>query len=111
MVDAGSIYLAVTGVLLFVALGAGFHVLRGIVREGRELRRRRRAEEAETYPEDEEYDPGPPVGPEDERGRTSDPSDPDDSNDPTATCPQCGADNEPHFNYCRRCAAPLGPGS
>ena len=108
MVDAGSIYLAVTGVLLFVALGAGFHVLRGIVREGRELRRRRRAGEAETYAEDEEYDPGPPAGPEDDPDGATGPSD---SNDPTATCPQCGADNEPHFNYCRRCAAPLGPGS
>jgi len=111
MIDAGSIYLAVTGVLLFVALGAGLHVLRGIVREGRELRRRRRAEESETYPEDEASDPGPPAGPEDERGRASDPSDPDGSNDPTATCPQCGADNEPGFDYCRSCAARLGPGA
>jgi hypothetical protein len=108
MVDAGSIYLAVTGVLLFVALGAGLHVLRGIVREGRDLRRRRRAGEVETHPEDEEYDPGPPAGPEDECGGTTGPSD---SNDPTATCPQCGADNESDFNYCRRCAAPLGPGA
>ncbi|MFC7325719.1 zinc ribbon domain-containing protein [Halorubrum rutilum] len=109
MVDASSIYLAVTGVLLFVALGAGLHVLRGIVREGRDLRRRRRAGEAETYPEDEEYDPGPPAGPEDEYGRTTDPSDSGDPDAPTATCPQCGADNESGFDYCRRCAAPLGP--
>ena len=95
MIDLGTVYLAVTGALLLVALGAGLHVLRGIVREGLDLRRRRRTGEVEKYTEDEEYGPGPP----------------DDSDDPTATCPRCGAANEQGFDYCRRCAAPLGPGS
>ncbi|EMA60674.1 zinc ribbon domain-containing protein [Halorubrum lipolyticum] len=95
MIDLGAIYLAVTGALLLVALGAGLRVLRGIVREGRDLRRRRRAGEVEKYTEDEEYGPGSA----------------DDSSHSTATCPQCGAANESGFDYCRRCAAPLRPGA
>ncbi|MFC7186425.1 DUF7577 domain-containing protein [Halorubrum yunnanense] len=91
MTDFGTVYLAVTGALLFVALALGFRVLLGVAREGLELRRRRRAGAAERHAKDEASGSEPPAG-----------SDP-----PIATCPGCGADNEPGFSYCRRCAAPL----
>lgn len=103
MIDAGPVYLAIVGALLLVALGLGLRVLRGIVRDGRDRRRRRRAGEIEKYTEDEEYGRGPPSGSKGDREGGGD--------DPAATCPHCGADNESGFDYCRRCAAPLRPGA
>lgn len=116
MVDVGTLYLAVSGALLLVALGVGFRVLRGIAREGRDRQHRRRAGEAEERPEEEERGQVPAVGPGDDRGESGDPDEPSDADrsgdrsDSTATCPACGAANEPEFSYCRRCAASLGPG-
>ncbi|WP_144800092.1 zinc ribbon domain-containing protein [Halorubrum depositum] len=110
MIDAGPVYLAVAGALLLVALGLGIRVLRGIVREGRDRRRRRRAGEVEKYTEDEEYGRGPPATSDDREAAGPD-GYPTDRGDPGATCPQCGAANESEFNYCRRCAAPLRPGA
>lgn len=117
MVDVGTLYLAVSGALLLVALGVGFRVLRGIAREGRDRQHRRRAREVEEEPEAEEHGQAPAVGPSDDRREGGDQNksgDSDGSADPgdsTATCPACGAANEPGFSYCRRCAASLGPGT
>ncbi|WP_128905977.1 zinc ribbon domain-containing protein [Halorubrum amylolyticum] len=101
MVDPGLLYLAVIGMLLLVALGLGVRVLRGIVGDAREIRRKRRSGELEPYAEDEEYDrvPRDPAEGDGERGGTA-----------STTCPQCGADNDAAFDYCRRCASPLRPG-
>jgi len=100
MVDLGLLYLAVTGALLLVALGVGVRVLRDIVGDAREIRRKRRSGEREPEAEDEEYE---------EYDRV--PRDPDetDGNTTSTTCPQCGADNDAEFDYCRRCASPLRP--
>jgi len=101
MIDLGTVYLAVTGALLLVTLGVGVRVLSEIVREGRDRQRRRRAGELEKYTEDEEYDrvPGDPV------------EDNGDDGGADTTCPQCETDNDTAFDYCRRCASPLRPGS
>jgi|GEM_PF-351758 hypothetical protein len=129
MIDVGPIYLAVAGALLLFALGLGFSVLRDIVREGRDRQRRRRAGEMEKYTEDEGYGGRPPVGSGADRGEADEPDAPDDRTDPDApddrtdpnapddrtdsgaTCPKCGAANEPGFSYCRRCTAPLRSGA
>ncbi|WP_394338193.1 zinc ribbon domain-containing protein [Halorubrum sp. Ib24] len=107
VIDLGPVYLAVVGTLLLVALGLGFRVLRGIVREGRDRRARRRAGEMEKYTEDEEYGRRPSAGSEGDRAEDGGRGD---SNGPAATCPSCGAANESGFSYCRRCTAPLRPG-
>jgi len=98
MVDLGLLYLAVTGALLLVALGVGIRVLRDIVDDAREIRRKRRSGEREPYAEDEEYD-----------RVHRDPDEADDNRTTSTTCPQCGADNDVAFDYCRRCASPLRP--
>jgi len=106
MLDVGTLYFAVSAALLLVALGVGLRVLRGIAREGRERRRRRRAGEVQKHAEDEEHGRDAPAASEgDLAGSEFEPA------ASVATCPQCGADNESGFDYCRRCAAPLGPGS
>lgn len=94
MVAPGQLYAAVVGLLLLVALGVSVPVLKQIVLDGLERQRKRRAGELERYTEDEEYhrSPGPP---DDAAERES------------GTCRQCGAENDPDFMYCRRCAAPL----
>jgi len=90
MIDPGLLYLAVIGALLLVALGLGVRVLWDIVGDAREIRRRRRSGGLEPYTEDEEHDrvPRDPVEDDGDDGRAS------------ATCPQCGADNDPAFTYC-----------
>ena len=107
MIDLGPVYLAVVGTLLLVALGLGLRVLRGIVREGRDRRARRRAGEMEQYTEDDEYGRRPSAGSEGDRAEAGARGD---SNGSAATCPSCGAANESGFDYCRRCAASLRPG-
>jgi len=98
MVDPVLLYLAVVGALLLVALGAGIRVLRDIFRDAREIRRKRRSGERERYTKDEAYD------------RVSrDPADDGGDTATSTTCPQCGADNDAAFDYCRRCASPLRP--
>ncbi|SDG04008.1 hypothetical protein SAMN04488067_11353 [Halorubrum xinjiangense] len=95
MLDVGTIYLVATGALLLVALGVGVRALVAIFREGRERSRRRREGEIERYTEDPVYDREPP--------------DPDADETAPSTCPQCGAENDGEFTFCRECAAPLGP--
>ena len=95
MLDAGTVYLVATGALLLVALGVGARALVAIFREGRERSRKRREGEIERYTEDPVYD--------------RDPADPATEAETPSTCPQCGAENEASFTFCRECAAPLGP--
>lgn len=94
MVAPGQLYAAVVGLLLLVALGVSVPVLKRIVLDGLERRRKRRAGELKRYTEDEEYHRTPGT-PDDAAQREGE------------TCRQCGAENEPDFTYCRRCAAPL----
>lgn len=95
MLDAGTVYLVATGALLLVALGVGVRALVGIFREGRERSRKRREGEIDRYTEDPVYDRDPPA--------------PDADEETPSTCPQCGAENDAEFTFCRECAAPLGP--
>ena len=95
MLDVGTVYLVAAGGLLLVALAVGVRALVRIFREGRERRRKRREGELERYTKDPEYD--------------REPRDPDADGAAPSTCPQCGAENEARFTFCRECAAPLGP--
>ncbi|ELZ41526.1 hypothetical protein C463_12632 [Halorubrum californiense DSM 19288] len=95
MFDIGTVYLLATGALLLVALGVGVRTLVAIFREGRERSRNRREGEIERYTEDPVYDRDSP--------------DPDTDGAAPTTCPQCGAENNARFTFCRECAAPLGP--
>lgn len=96
MVSLGQLYAAILAALLLGVLCVSIPVLRGIVREGRERRRQRRAGEPDHETDDEASDrvPSPPLEGE-TTGRRR------------ATCRQCGAENDPQFTYCRRCATPL----
>ncbi|QKG92512.1 zinc ribbon domain-containing protein [Halorubrum sp. SS7] len=95
MLDVGTVYLVAAGALLLVALAVGVRALVRIFREGRERRRKRREGELDRYTKDPEYDREPP--------------DPEAAS--RSTCPQCGAENDASFAFCRECAAPLGPGA
>ncbi|SFR32272.1 zinc ribbon domain-containing protein [Halorubrum sodomense] len=95
MLGVGTVYLVATGALLLVALGVGARALVAIFREGRERSRKRREGKLERYTEDPVYDRDPP--------------DPDAAGETPSTCPQCGAENDAAFTFCRECAAPLGP--
>jgi hypothetical protein len=98
MLDVGTAYLVAAGALLLVALAVGVRALARIFREGRERSRKRREGELERYTKDPVYDREPP--------------DPDTAAAAArSTCPQCGAENDSSFAFCRECAAPLGPGS
>lgn len=94
MVDARTVSLVATGALLLVALALGVRVLAAIVREGRERSRKRREGELERYTDDPVYD-----------RELSDSA----TAGTSSTCPQCGAENDSEFTFCRECAAPLGP--
>jgi hypothetical protein len=83
-------------VLLLVALAAAVPVLSGIVRDGRERRRKWKSGEMERYSEDEEYDAGPPAV-----------LDADGTAAETKHCRHCGAENDAGFTYCRVCTRPL----
>jgi len=103
MVEGGTVYLAVIGVLLLVALTLGVRVLGNIFREGRERRRRRNAGDIEPYTQNEAHglDPSPSSSDGDDE------SGPSDRGGPSITCPKCGAVNDPTFTYCRQCASRL----
>lgn len=92
MVSTGAIYGTIVTVLLLIALGASIPVLKGIVRDGLERRRKRKA--GERYAEDEASDRGTDVA---------------STEDGTAalTCRECGAENGSEFRYCRRCVQSL----
>jgi hypothetical protein len=102
-------YVAVMSVLLLVALVIGIRVLWDIVGDARETRRKRRAGELGPNAEEEESvrDSRPPAEGD---GGDRDAADDPDGAATAATCPQCGATNDPAFDYCRRCASPLSPG-
>lgn len=104
MADPGLLYVVVVSTLLFVALGVGARVVWGIVGDAREMRRKRRSDAPEPDTEDPESDRPPRDAPE-----SAGDDAPDDAS-PSSTCPQCGADNDAAFDYCRRCAAPLPHG-
>ena len=93
MLDVGTLYLVAAGALLLVALAVGARALVRIFREGRERSRKRREGELDRYTKDPVYDREPP--------------DPDAAT--RSVCPQCGAENDTTFAFCRECAAPLGP--
>jgi hypothetical protein len=109
-------YVAVIGALLLVALVLGIRVLWGIVGDAREIRRKRRAGELAPNADDEEpdriaRDPAEGDGAGDPDGAGDrDAADALDDAGPSATCPECGAANDPAFDYCRRCASSLPPG-
>lgn len=95
MLDVGTVYLVAAGALLLAALAVGVRALVDVFREGRERSRKRREGELERYTKDPVYDREPP--------------DSDGAAETRSTCPQCGADNDVEFTFCRECAAPLGP--
>ena len=94
MVSFGTVYTALVVVFLLIALGLAVPVLKGIVVDGLERRRKWKTGEMERYTEDEEFDSVPPAADGDE-------------SDARRICSQCGAENDPAFAYCARCAAPL----
>lgn len=97
MVSPGQLYVGVITVLLLVALGVSIPVLTRIVRDGLERRRERQAGERERDTADEEYD----------RITTAAELDEDAEGSTRLRCRQCGAENDPTFTYCRRCATSL----
>ncbi|NHN46728.1 zinc ribbon domain-containing protein [Halostella sp. JP-L12] len=92
----GALYGLALAVAYLVALAASVRVLVGIVRDGRERLRKRRAGELDRYTEDEEYGPAPP---EDD--------DADSQGLQRVFCRSCGAENGAEFAFCRRCAEQL----
>ncbi|EMA63536.1 zinc ribbon domain-containing protein [Halorubrum kocurii] len=108
MVDPRLVYVAVVGALLLVALGLGVRVLWGIVGDAREFRRKRRSGGSESSTERGNGDRSPRDSTE--SGGNDDAHDALDGATRVSTCPQCGADNDAAFDYCRRCASPLRPG-
>jgi hypothetical protein len=94
VLDVGTAYLVTTGALL-AALAIGIRALVDVSREGRERSRRRRAREIERDTKDPVSDGEPPDSDADAAARS--------------TYPQCGAENDSSFAFCR--AAPLGPRS
>lgn len=101
MLTPGQIYFAIVTLLLLVALGVGIPILKGILEEGLERRRKWKSGELEPYTEDEEFDRGPPAALEGETTAA------ETTEQPCRTCRQCGAENDMAFRYCRRCIAPL----
>ena len=96
MVTPGQLYAAVAVVLLLVALAVAIPVLKQIVVDGIERRRKWKTGEMERYTEDEEYDRGPASALD---GDAEDPT--------TLTCRHCGTENDAGFSHCRECANPL----
>lgn len=114
MVDGGTIYVAVVGALLLVALALGLRVLRDIVYEARERRRRRKAGDLDPSAEDEkdaddETDERSPPTTTTEVDAVAEKNEGVHRDDASVTCPQCGAVNDPEFSYCRQCASRLRP--
>ncbi|WP_302082642.1 DUF7577 domain-containing protein [Salinibaculum rarum] len=91
----GTLYLLSVAVLLLVALALTLPVIRDIVLEGLERRRKWNNDEIERYTEDEEFDAGPPAVEADE-------TDPD-----RQACQHCGAVNDADYAFCAECSEPL----
>ncbi|WP_336135028.1 DUF7577 domain-containing protein [Natronomonas amylolytica] len=83
MFPSGELYVAITALLLLIALGAAIPVLKGIVLDG--IERRRTRETTETEPAD------------DSTGNSG----------PHVVCSACGTPNDPNFSYCRACGTRL----
>ncbi|MFC7131731.1 MULTISPECIES: DUF7577 domain-containing protein [Salinibaculum] len=96
MVTFGEVYAAVITVLLLVALAVAIPVLKRIVVDGIERRRKWKTGEMERYTEDPEFDRGPPAA-----------LDGDAETGPGVTCTQCGTANEAGFTYCENCLGRL----
>jgi hypothetical protein len=86
VVSPEDIYVAVTALLLLIALGVAVPVLRGILIDGIE---RQRGSDAAT--ESTTVDDSPPMA----------------SDGAHAVCSDCGTPNDPDFSYCRECGARL----
>jgi hypothetical protein len=82
---SGELYVAITALLLLIALGAAIPVLRGIVIDGIERQREDVTSES-TVTED------------------SPPADPDGT---SVVCSDCETPNDPDFTYCRECGSRL----
>ena len=95
MVSPDQLYAVIVAGLLLFALGVSLRVLRRIVREGVEREREWQTGEMDRYTEDEEYDRVTTRALDDAEERMR------------LTCPECGAENDPEFRYCRRCTASL----
>ena len=96
MVTPGEVYAAVTVILLLVALAVAVPVLRQIVLDGIERRRKWKTGEMEQDSDGEEDDRGAASRRDDERAQS-----------PRQTCRHCGTENDPDFSHCRKCARPL----
>jgi hypothetical protein len=96
VVTPGEIYAAVITILLLVALAVAIPVLKQIVVDGIERRRKWQSGEMERYTEDEEYNSGPPAALDDESAPQT-----------RLNCRHCGAENDPAFTYCSECVEPL----
>jgi hypothetical protein len=90
------VYAAVTVALLLVALAVAIPVLKQIVIDGIDRRRKWNSGEIEQYTEDEEYEREPSAIPDDESGEPG-----------QIPCQNCGAENDAEFTHCRECAEPL----
>ncbi|WP_256402829.1 zinc ribbon domain-containing protein [Halorubrum salinum] len=108
MVEVGTVYLAVIGVLLLAVLALGLRVLGDIFNEARERHRRRKSGDLESHTEDETSVPGPSTSP-DEAADTERETGERDRDGASVPCPRCGAINDPAFSYCRQCASRLRP--
>ena len=96
MVTPGEMYTAVVVVLLLFALGVCLPVLKRVVVEGIERRRKWNSGEIERYSDVEVSTEEPAAALEaDLEERTA------------TTCRRCGSENDPGYTYCRRCTAPL----
>jgi hypothetical protein len=96
VVTPGQVYAAVTVVLLLVGLAVAVPVLKQIVVDGIERRRKWNAGEMERYTENEESEREPPTVADDEPEEIRE-----------VACRHCGAENSPEFTHCRECAQPL----
>ena len=96
MIGLEQLYVWIVTILLLVAFGVSLPVLKRIFLDGLERHRKWQAGEIDRYTEDEEYDRVAPPAVDENADGTS-----------RSTCRQCGAENDPTFTYCRRCATPL----
>lgn len=95
MLDAGHLFVGLVTIGVLVAIGVSIPVLKQLVQDGLERHRELRAGERERFTEDPEYDRSNAIV----EGDVGEPT--------RLPCRRCGAENDPEFTYCRRCAEPL----
>lgn len=91
----GSLYFLGVTILLLIALAVTLPVIRDIVLEGIERRRKWKEDEIERYTEDEEFDAGPSA------------EQTDDDTTGRQRCSHCGEINDAGYAFCQQCAEPL----